>query len=193
MLQIAVLISGSGSNLQSLIDCSQSYSDKFEIYAVLSDREAPGLKKAEKAGIITHLLDRNIGLQSLSEQINTILEGKVDYIVLAGFLSILEESFIGQWEGKIINIHPSLLPEFGGRGMYGIHVHESVLKAGVPYSGCTVHYVDSGIDTGKIIKQRSLEVNPQWNPSKLQQEVLKLEHRLLPETVLYLCEKGKLK
>jgi phosphoribosylglycinamide formyltransferase-1 len=132
-----------------------------------------------------------MGREKLSQEINSVLEGQAYYIVLAGYLSILEKYFIQLWEGRIINIHPSLLPEFGGKGMYGHFVHEAVIRSGATQSGCTVHFVDSGIDTGKIIKQMSLSINPLWDASELQKEVLKLEHKLLPETVLYLCEKGK--
>jgi len=190
LLQIAVLISGGGSNLQSLIDNSKlSDGLGFNISAVVSDRKASGLQRAEKAGIKTCLIDRKIGRRELSAEISRVLKGKADYIVLAGFLSILEKTFIEEWNGKIINIHPSLLPEFGGKGMYGMHVHEAVIKSGVEKSGCTVHYVDSGIDTGEIISQKSLEVDSRWNAVQLQREVLKLEHKLLPETVRLLCEK----
>ena len=196
MLQIGVLISGGGSNLQSLIDYSAEMRNerylsddyKFNISAVISDRNASGLQRAEKAGITTHLINRKIGRQELSAEINTILEGKVDYIVLAGFLSILEKGFIEKWEGKIINIHPSLLPDFGGKGMYGMHVHEAVIKSGRKESGCTVHFVDNGIDTGEIIRQMTLEVHSSWDALILQKEVLKLEHKLLPETLRHLCE-----
>ena len=199
MLQIAVLISGGGSNLQCLIDSSVqmekkrylSDDKKFKICTVISDREAAGLKRAEKAGIQTILIDRKIGRQELSAEISRVLTGVADYIVLAGFLSILEQSFIKAWEGRIINIHPSLLPDFGGKGMYGNYVHEAVIKSGVRKSGCTVHYVDSGIDTGKIIMQKSLVIKKEWDAEALQKEVLKLEHILLPESVRLLCEKGK--
>jgi len=188
LLQIAVLISGGGSNLQCLIDSmNKSGNIGFSICSVISDREAAGLQKAEKAGIKTHLVDRKIGRVKLSSQINQILKGKADYIVLAGFLSILEKSFIEDWNRKIINIHPALLPDFGGKGMYGMHVHEAVINSGAKRSGCTVHFVDSGIDTGEIINQMSLHIESGWDADRLQKEVLKLEHILLPETVQMLC------
>jgi phosphoribosylglycinamide formyltransferase-1 len=194
LLQIAVLISGGGSNLQTLIDAVETSGNKiFNICTVIADRNATGIQRAKKAGIKTYIIDRKFGSEKLSSEINEILKGKADYIVLAGFLSILDKSFIKKWEKKIINIHPSLLPDFGGKGMYGKHVHEAVIKSGTKKSGCTVHYVDTGIDTGEIIKQKILEVNSNWDAEKLQEEVLKLEHILLPETVLFLSEKGKIK
>jgi len=166
---------------------NDSGNEGFSICSVISDREAAGLQRAEKAGIKTHLIDRKKGRAKLSSEINQILEGKADYIVLAGFLSILEKSFIDLWDKKIINIHPALLPDFGGKGMYGIHVHKAVINSGVKQSGCTVHFVDSGIDTGEIINQMSLEIESDWDAARLQKEVLKLEHKLLPETVRILC------
>ncbi len=181
MLQVAVLISGGGSNLQALIDYSGE--NQFEICSVISDRYSSGLERAVEAGIDTFSIDRKKGTKYLSGEINEILKGKADLIVLAGFLSILDKSFIGEWRGRIINIHPSLLPDFGGKGMYGLHVHKAVIEKGVMESGCSVHYVDTGIDTGEIIGQMRLIVDSKWDAETLQQEVLRLEHKLLPETV----------
>lgn len=192
MLRVAVLISGGGSNLQSLIDFSSGGEDGgYEIVAVISDRPAEGLKRAEQAGIPVWQLDRKDGRKNLAGQIDRILSGKTDYIVLAGFLSILDSVFVEKWKEKIINIHPSLLPDFGGNGMYGMHVHRAVLESGAERSGCTVHFVDAGVDTGRIINQMSLEIGKDWDALRLQQEVLKLEHRILPETLRQLCQKGK--
>ncbi|MBN2656654.1 MAG: phosphoribosylglycinamide formyltransferase [Spirochaetales bacterium] len=191
MLRVAVLISGGGSNLQSLIDYSRSNSDAgYEITSVIADRPAGGLEKAEKAGIPAHLLDRKKGMESLADDIHRLIYGQVDYIVLAGFLSILDSLFIEKWNKRIINIHPALLPDFGGRGMYGMNVHRAVLASGAKESGCTVHYVDNGIDTGEIINQMSLEIDQNWSAEQLQKEVLKLEHILLPQTLQLLCDRG---
>lgn len=194
MLRLGVLISGGGSNLQSLIDVSSSDSQAgFEIKAVIADRNAGGLERAAKAGIETWQLDRKVGPAVLAGELDRILDNNVDLIVLAGFLSILDSSFIEKWKGRIINIHPALLPDFGGKGMYGMHVHRAVIASGAKKSGCTVHYVDTGIDTGETISQMSLTVGPQWDAETLQKEVLKLEHKLLPETVKSLSQKGSVK
>lgn len=191
MLRVAVLISGGGSNLQSLIDFARTeHYAGYEIVTVISDRPAEGLARAEKAGIQTHLLDRKKGMKVLAENIDNLLESTIDYIVLAGFLSILDRSFIEKWKNRIINIHPALLPDFGGKGMYGMNVHRAVLAAGAEKSGCTVHFVDNGIDTGEIISQMSLDLDKRWNAEQLQKEVLKLEHKLLPQTLHLLCTKG---
>ena len=190
MLQIAILISGNGSNLQALINHSRAKGGSYSITAVIADREAEGLKRAKNAGIETFLIDRKIGNKALSAEIHRLLDGRVDLVVLAGFLSILEGSFTERWKRRVINIHPALLPAFGGRRMYGIHVHRAVIQAGVEESGCTVHYVDSGIDSGEIISQMRLKIGANWDANRLQKEVLKIEHRLLPETVERICREG---
>ena len=109
--------------------------------------------------------------------------GNVDLVVLAGYLSIIDEEFINKWNNKIINIHPSLLPKYGGKGMYGIKVHESVVANHEKESGCTVHFVDNNIDTGKIILQRKVDITEDDTPESLQKKVLKEEHKLLIEAI----------
>ena len=111
------------------------------------------------------------------------LENKVDLIVLAGYLSIIDKDFISNWNNKIINIHPSLLPKYGGKGMYGMNVHEAVIANKEKKSGCTVHFVDVDIDTGKILLQRKVDVSNNETPESLQKKVLKEEHQLLIEAI----------
>ena len=186
MLKIAVLVSGGGSNLQSIIDKAAEIKCRIEM--VVADRPCYGLERAEDQGIKTVMVDRRVHKKDLSQRISEILEGKVDLIVLAGFLSILDENITNRWKGKIINIHPSLLPKFGGPGMYGINIHRAVLEAGETESGCTVHYVDAGVDTGDIIFQERVEVKPGDTPEDLQKRVLTLEHRLLPQAIKDIAE-----
>ena len=183
MPKIAVLISGGGSNLQSVIDNIKNKDLECSIEYVIADRECYGIERAENEGIKTVLLDRKKHKNSLSEKIGEILEGNVDYIVLAGFLSILEPEFVKKWDRKIINIHPSLLPKYGGAGMYGIKIHEAVIKNKEKESGCTVHYVDTGIDTGEIIIQEKVTVSPDDTPETLQQKVLEKEHVILTKAI----------
>ena len=183
MPKIAVLISGGGSNLQSVIDSIKDKNLDCTIEYVISDRECYGIKRAENEGIKTVLLNRKEYGNSLSEKIGKILEGNVDYIVLAGFLSILNPEFVKKWDRKIINIHPSLLPKYGGAGMYGIKIHEAVIRNKEKESGCTVHYVDTGIDTGEIIIQEKVAVTPDDTPETLQQKVLEKEHIILTEAI----------
>ena len=189
--RIAVFISGSGSNLQSIIDNIENGNLNCEISYVVADRECFGLQRAEKHGIKSIMLDKKLFGNKLSDEISAILENdieKTDYIVLAGYLSILSESFINKWTRKIINIHPSLLPKFGGRGMYGMNVHRAVIEAKETESGCTIHFVDTGVDTGEVILQIKVPVLSDDTPEILQKRVLEKEHILLIEGIKKLIE-----
>ena len=184
--RIAVFVSGSGSNLQSIIDNIENGTLNCEISYVIADRECFGLERAEKHGIKSIMLDKKLFGNKLSDEISAILENdieKTDYIVLAGYLSILSESFINKWTRKIINIHPSLLPKYGGKGMYGMNVHRAVIEAKETESGCTIHFVDTGVDTGEIILQIKVPVLSDDTPEILQKRVLEKEHILLIEGI----------
>jgi phosphoribosylglycinamide formyltransferase-1 len=184
MFKIGVLVSGGGSNLQSIIDKSKSGELQCKVEVVIGDRECYGVERAKEAGIDGYTLDRKVLKKELCREIDKIVsERGIDLIVLAGFLSIIDEVFVNKWKGRIINIHPSLLPKFGGPGMYGIRVHEAVLKAGEQESGCTVHYVDTGVDSGEIIAQKRVKVLEGDTPEILQKRVLVEEHKLLPESI----------
>lgn len=184
MFKIGVLVSGGGSNLQSIIDKSKSGELQCKVEVVIGDRECYGVERAKEAGIDGYTLNRKVLKKELCREIDKIVsERGIDLIVLAGFLSIIDEEFVNKWKGRIINIHPSLLPKFGGPGMYGIRVHEAVLKAGEQESGCTVHYVDTGVDSGEIIAQKRVKVLEGDTPEILQKRVLVEEHKLLPESI----------
>lgn len=184
MFKIGVLVSGGGSNLQSIIDKSKSGELQCKVEVIIGDRECYGVERAKEAGIDGYTLDRKVLKKELCREIDKIVsERGIDLIVLAGFLSIIDEEFVNKWKGRIINIHPSLLPKFGGPGMYGIRVHEAVLKAGEQESGCTVHYVDTGVDSGEIIAQKRVKVLEGDTPEILQKRVLVEEHKLLPESI----------
>ncbi len=189
--RIAVLVSGGGSNLQSIINNIEQGNLNCEISYVIADRECYGLERAEKHGIKNVLLDRKVLKEKLSDEISNVLENddeKTDYIVLAGYLSILSPEFIKKWSRKIINIHPSLLPKFGGKGMYGMNVHRAVIEAKETESGCTIHFVDTGVDTGEIILQIKVPVLSDDTPEVLQKRVLEKEHVLLIEGIKKLIE-----
>lgn len=190
MLNIAVLVSGGGTNLQSIIDGIKSgFLKDVNIKFVISDREgAYGIERAEKAGIETLVLDRKIYKKELSDKIFEQLQNKVDFIVLAGYLSIVAEPLISEFKDRIINIHPSLIPSFCGKGMYGLKVHEAAINYGVKFSGCTVHFVDENTDTGAIILQKVVEVKNDDTPEKLQKRILKEEHEALPLAIKLLSE-----
>ncbi|HSN58201.1 MAG TPA: phosphoribosylglycinamide formyltransferase [Clostridiaceae bacterium] len=193
MFKIAVLVSGGGTDLQSIIDAVESGWLNVEIEAVISDREGIyGLERAKKHGIKTYTFDRKLYRGTVSEEILKVTLGKVDLIVLAGWLSILKGELINKFENKIINIHPSLIPSFCGNGMYGLKVHQSAVDYGVKVSGCTVHFVEVGTDTGPIIMQKAVPVYHDDTAETLQKRVLELEHIALPESVKLISE-GKVK
>lgn len=193
MFKIAVLISGGGSNLQAIIDSIENgFLKNCNIEMVISDRAgALGIERARKHNITTFELNRKEYGDSLSDKILELIDEKVDLIVLAGYLSILKGDILNKFKNRIINIHPSLIPAFCGNGMYGIKVHESALEYGVKISGCTVHFVDRGTDTGSIIIQKAVEVYNDDTPESLQKRVLIEEHKALPEAIKLISE-GKL-
>ncbi|HWQ30814.1 MAG TPA: phosphoribosylglycinamide formyltransferase [Negativicutes bacterium] len=185
-MRMAVLVSGGGTNLQTLIDSIEKGEINGEIALVISDREnAYALERAKKHGIKTAFVDRRQCGESLLEELKAL---DVELVVLAGFLSILGSEFVKAYEGRIINIHPSLIPAFCGKGFYGEKVHKAAVEYGVKISGATVHFVDEGTDSGPIILQESVPVYPEDTAEELAARVLKVEHRLLPEAVRLYCE-----
>ena len=193
MLKIALLISGSGSNLQAIIDNIESGYLNCSIEAVISDKkDAYGIERAKSKNIKTYIVDKKQYGDKLSDEIFKILQGKVDLIVLAGFLSILSGEILHSFKNKIINIHPSLIPAFCGEGMYGIKVHEKALEYGVKISGCSVHFVDEGTDSGPIIIQKVVQVYDNDTAKDLQLRVLHEEHKALSEAIKFISE-GRIK
>ena len=189
--RIAVLVSGSGSNLQAILDKEIEYINGKVVLVFSNIKSAYGLERARNHGVDAMSLSRKKfdSDEEYDEKLVELLkEYKVDLIVLAGYLRIITPKLIDQFENQIINIHPSLLPSFGGKGCYGIHVHEKVLERGCKVTGATVHFVDHGADTGPIILQDALEIDQSWSPEDLQKAVLEIEHRLLPEAVKLYCE-----
>lgn len=197
-LNIAVLVSGGGTNLQALIDAQNSGIIKSgRIRLVISNKDgAYALERAKNAGIETYtVLKKNFyGQQGFESELIRILdENKIDLIVLAGFMSILSENFTSHYRNKILNVHPSLIPSFCGEGFYGLHVHEAVLKKGVKVTGATVHIVNEIPDGGPIVMQRAVEVRDGDTPEALQKRVMEqAEWKILPESVELMCS-GKIK
>lgn len=189
MFKIAVLISGSGSDLQSIMDGIESGYIKAFIEMVISDRkDVYGIERAKSKGIKTYVFDRSVYGKNVSSEVLKLIDGKVDLVVLAGFLSILQDDILKKFKNRIINIHPSLIPAFCGKGMYGMKVHESAIEYGVKVSGCTVHFVDDGTDSGAIICQKVVPVYPGDTAKALQQRILVEEHKVLPEVVKLISE-----
>lgn len=188
---IAVLVSGGGTNLQALIDAEKSGIIKSgKINLVISNKaDAYALERAKNAGIITKtVLKSELGSQEAFENalISALDEAKTDIIVLAGFMSILSANFTNHFKDKIINVHPSLIPSFCGKGFYGLKVHEAALAYGVKVSGATVHFVNEIPDGGKIIMQRAVEVLEGDTPEALQKRIMEeAEWKILPLS----CEK----
>ena len=191
MKKIAVFASGGGTDFQSVIDANEA--DKFcqIAYLVASKPNIGAIERAKKHGIQTIVYDKDSG-ESMGEfyaRLTAVFKAEgIDYLLLAGWLKIIPEDFIASFEDKIINIHPALLPSFGGKGYYGLRVHEAVLAYGAKVSGATVHFVSAEVDGGAIIAQSCVPVKNDDTAETLQQRVLATEHLLLPKVMRLLCE-----
>ena len=191
---IAVLVSGGGTNLQALIDAQKSGIIKNgEITLVISNnKDAYALERAKSNGIPTAVvLKKECGSQQAFEEkiISLLNEYEIDLIVLAGFMSILSENFTRAYTHRIINVHPSLIPSFCGKGFYGLHVHEAALSYGVKVTGATLHFVNEIPDGGEIILQKAVEIKNGDTPEVLQKRVMvEAEWKILPEAVSLFCE-----
>lgn len=197
MVKIAVLVSGGGTNLQALMNAEASGNiQNGEISAVISSKEdAYALERAKRAFIPTYVLRRKDyeNPQAYGQALAQLLEQLgIGLVVLAGFMTVLSDDFCRQYENRIINVHPSLIPSFCGEGYYGLRVHEEALKKGVKVTGATVHFVSEVVDGGAIIAQKAVEVKEGDTPEILQKRVMaQAEHILLPRVVSQFCE-GKL-
>lgn len=176
-VKIAVLVSGGGTNLQALIDKEQAGEiPEGNIIRVIASREdAFALKRAEKAGIGTAVAKEQ------EEVLKKLEESGAEIVVLAGYMKVLSPKVIAKYRNRIINIHPSLIPKYCGKGFYGKRVHKAVIEGGEKESGATVHYVDEGVDTGEIILQEKVSVMEGDTVDELAARVLKVEHRILAE------------
>ena len=183
MLNIAVCVSGGGTDLQSIIDACEAGKINGQIRLVISNRKkAYGLERARLHGIQAEWI------KDEDEILKRFEEEKIDVVVLAGYLAIVGDKLLAQYKSRIINIHPSLIPSFCGPGFYGMHVHEAVFKRGVKVSGATVHFVTGEVDGGPIILQRAVDISDLETPEDIQARVLEIEHEILPEAVALYCE-----
>ena len=189
-IRIAVLVSGGGTNLQALLDAQGSAITSGEIALVVSNKQnAYALTRAKKAGVRAVALTQS-GPAFEEELCALLLEENIGLVVLAGFLKILSAEFTRRYEGRIINIHPSLIPSFCGAGYYGLKVHEAALQYGVKVTGATVHYVNEVPDGGKILLQEAVEVKEGDTPEVLQKRVMEeAEWLLLPKAAELVCQK----
>ena len=178
---IVVCASGGGGNFQALIDASADL--EMDILLLVTDRPCGAVERAMKHGIAHIVLNSSMGRSAMFEDFKKAIPPNVDLIVLAGFMSIVPGDVCERWQGKMINIHPSLLPKYGGKGMYGVKVQEAVMREKEEMAGCTVHFVNAGIDEGEIILQKAIAVNYNETPWQLGGRVFKEENRLLVEAV----------
>lgn len=193
--KIAALVSGGGTNLQAIFDAKNANELDVDIEIVIStNSHAYALERAKVNKIETLILAKK-DFASDEDRAKALLAAivakKVDLVVLCGCMMVLSAEFVQACPVPIINIHPSLLPKFGGKGFYGLNVHEAVLDAGETATGATVHYVDGGIDTGKIILQREVAVHANDTPETLQKRVMQeAEWQILPEAIKIFAEKS---
>ena len=194
-VNIAVLVSGGGTNLQAIIDAEKSgiiNSGKISL-VVSNNPDAFALERARKAGIKTAVCNKKeLGASFETELIKLLEDNKTDIIVLAGFMCILSENFTSHFADRIINVHPSLIPSFCGKGFYGLRVHEAALSYGVKVTGATVHFVNEIPDGGKIIMQKAVEIKEGDTPEILQRRVMEeAEWKILPLSLEKVCSEIK--
>ena len=192
MKRIAVLVSGGGTNLQALIDAQGDVLKSGEIVLVVSNASgAYALERAKKAGIATAtVLKKELGSQTAFEEklVSLLEEHEIDLIILAGFMTILTESFTSRYPKRILNVHPSLIPSFCGEGFYGLRVHEAALRYGVKVTGATVHFVNEIPDGGEIVAQKAVYIEEGDTPETLQRRVMEqAEWILLPQAAETVC------
>lgn len=189
MKNIVVLVSGGGTNLQRIIDTIKSGEiPNAKVSLVVADRDCYGLQRAENEKIKNKLIPRG---KNFCELLEKEIPENTDLIVLAGFLSIITKDFCEKFKGKIINIHPSLLPKYGGKGMWGMNVHKAVIAADEKESGATVHFVTSGIDEGEIILQGKTQISDNEIPESLAEKIHTIEYNIFPKAINIVLQNNK--
>jgi len=180
-MRVAVFVSGSGTNLQALLNACGNETPARVVLVAANTQNAKGLERARNAGIDTHFIADPTDGPAIIAVLN---EYQVDLVVLAGYLKLIPEDVVAAYESRMLNVHPALLPSFGGPGMYGKRVHQAVLESGATISGVTVHIVTAEYDRGPIVAQWPVPVRPNDTVDSLQKRVLAVEHALLPTVVL---------
>ena len=191
-LRVAVMVSGSGTNLQAILDrCREGRLNAFVCVVISNNRDAYALERARKEGIETvHWSEKKAGsAKAFADGLLDILRNAgTELVVLAGYMKLIPLEVVKAYQGRMLNIHPALLPKFGGQGFYGMKVHEAVLAAGESESGATVHFVDAEYDRGPAFLQRTVPVLPGDTPETLRARVLAVEHELLPDAIAKFAE-----
>lgn len=181
MKNIVVFASGSGTNFQAIIDAVKAGQIDAHIAGLITDRaDIRAIDRAKKHNIPVHIIFQHSSPDKMREVLDSL---KPDLIVLAGYLKKIPRAIVQEYEGRIINIHPSLLPDYGGPGFYGLNIHRNVLQNGEKESGCTVHYVTQNYDEGPIIEQSKVPVLKNDSPEKLAERILEKEHKMLPKVI----------
>jgi phosphoribosylglycinamide formyltransferase 1 len=182
---IAAYISGSGSNLKSIIDSSLNGNISSKVRLVIANRDVSGLDYPRSLGIDTAVISRdNLSRDEfLDAQLDLLNRHKINLIILAGYLKKLPPEIVRKFNNRILNLHPALLPKFGGKGMHGMNVHRAVIESGEFFSGATVHFVDEIYDNGRILIQENIGISPDETPENLQKRVLEIEHRIYSEAI----------
>lgn len=187
-MKIAVFVSGRGSNLKAILKFPE-LKNLVEVKAVLSDKtDCKAFEIANEFGIKSFSVGQADGKVKNNELTGILKNLKIDLIVLAGYLKLIPSELIDSFENRIINIHPALLPSYGGKGMYGINVHRAVFQSSAKVSGATVHFVDKTFDTGKIIAQRCVDISDVKSPEEIAEIVLEIEHKILPDVIKAFAE-----
>lgn len=195
MIKISVFVSGRGSNFEAILKAIPVSLKKVEVCALISNKsECGALEIAKKYNVPAYVVsaDGKDGTLSYQHLLEILKEKEIDLIVLAGFLKKIPDEIIDEFADRIINIHPSLLPSFGGKGMYGMNVHKAVFDRSCKVSGATVHFVDKIYDNGKIIAQKAVDISEVSSPEEIAEKVLEAEHKLLPFVIGKISE-SKLK
>lgn len=187
-MKIAVFVSGRGSNLNAILNFPD-LKKIIEIIAVVSDKiDCKAFDIAREFGIQTFTIGDGEGKIAQNKITSTLKKLDVNFIVLAGYLKLIPTELIEKFENRIINIHPALLPSFGGKGMYGLNVHRAVFNSSAKVSGATIHMVDKTYDTGKIVAQKCVDISDVKSPEEIAERILKIEHQLLPEVIKAFAE-----
>ncbi|OGU28482.1 MAG: phosphoribosylglycinamide formyltransferase [Ignavibacteria bacterium GWA2_35_9] len=182
-MNIVVFVSGRGSNLEAILN-SELLKGKIKIKAVFSDKlQCAAFEIAKRNSIPTYTVGDKEGCISYSNLAGILISYNTELVVLAGFLKLIPGSIVSEYKNKIINIHPALLPSFGGKGLYGINVHRAVFESSAKVSGATVHFVDETYDTGRIIAQQCVDISDVTSPGEIAERVLQVEHKLLPYVI----------
>lgn len=187
MKKLGILVSGRGSNMRAILDaCDQGKLSALVSVVISDNNDAEALKTANSRNINTVYLDYQTQSDSTapdSAMKNALIRHDVDLVLLAGFIKKIGSETLSAFKGRVLNIHPALLPQYGGKGMYGIHVHKAVISAGEKETGVTIHIVDGAYDEGAVIARRTVKIDDADTPESLAKKVLRVEHILYPETV----------